>query len=302
VQIASDAQVVAIINPVSGAGMDSGVAARRVALVSHELNRRNLRGIVFVTERAGHAREMATAAATASVPLVIVWGGDGTMNETTSVLAGTSSAIGLIPAGSGNGLAASLRVPRDPQAALERALDAPVRAIDVGVIGGRRFVNIAGVGVDARIAARFNQRAKGSRGKWPYIAIGLREGVTYRGRRYTVELDGGAAYRGRALLLAFANGREYGMGAQLAPGAELDDGLLDAFVIDDRSVAARLWDSRHLALGSVERAPGIVVRKIRRATIASEDGPMEFHVDGEPGVFENAIEVGVLPGALNVKA
>ena len=111
----------------------------------------------------------------------------------------------------------------------------------------------------------FNQRAKGSRGKWPYIVIGLREGVTYRGRRYTVELDGGAAYRGRALLLAFANGREYGMGAQLAPAAELDDGLLDAFVIDDRSVAARFWDSRHLALGSVERAPGIVVRRIRRA-------------------------------------
>jgi YegS/Rv2252/BmrU family lipid kinase len=302
VQIASDAQVVAIINPVSGAGMDSGVAARRVALVSHELDRRNLRGVVCVTERTGHARELATAAASASVPLVIVWGGDGTLNETAGVLAGTSSAIGLIPAGSGNGLAASLGVPRHPQAALARALEAPVRAIDVGIIGGRHFVNIAGVGVDARIAMLFNRRAKGSRGKWPYIAIGLREGVTYRGRRYTVELDGGAAYRGRALLLAFANGREYGMGALLAPGAELDDGLLDAFVIDDRSVAARFWDSRHLARGSVERAPGIVVRKIRRATIASEDGPMEYHVDGEPGVLEGTIEVGILPGALKVKA
>ena len=301
-QIASDTQVVAIINPVSGAGMDSGVAARRVALVSHELDRRDLRGLVCVTERAGHARELATIAASTAVPLVIVWGGDGTLNETASVLAGTRSAIGLIPAGSGNGLAASLGVPRDPRAALERALEAPVRAIDVGVIGGRHFVNIAGVGVDARIATLFNQRAKGSRGKWPYIAIGLREGVTYRGRRYTVELDGGTAYRGRALLLAFANGREYGMGAQLAPGAELDDGLLDAFVIDDRSVAARFWDSRHLALGSVDRAPGIVVRKIRRAAIASEDGPMEYHVDGEPGVFADAIEVGVLPGALKVKA
>lgn len=301
-QIAAGTQVVAIINPVSGAGMDSNVAERRVNLVARELDRRNLRGDVRLTDRGGHARDLAAAAAAAQVPLVIIWGGDGTLNEAAGVLAGTQSAIGLIPAGSGNGLAASLRVPRDPQAALERALEAPARPIDVGVIGGRHFVNIAGVGVDARIATLFNQRAKGSRGRWPYIAIGLREGVTYRGRRYRVELDGGAAYRGRALLLAFANGREYGMGAKLAPGAELDDGLLDAFVIEDRSVAARFWDCRHLALGSVERAPGILVRKVRQATIVSEDGPMEYHVDGEPGVFEDQIDVRVMPAALKVKA
>ena len=301
-QITAGTQVVAIINPVSGTGMDSSVAERRLALVARELDRRGLRGDIRLTERGGHARDLAAAAAAAAVPLVIVWGGDGTLNEAAGELAGTRSAIGLIPAGSGNGLAASLRVPRDPQAALERALDAPARPIDVGVIGGRRFVNIAGVGVDARIATLFNQRAKGSRGKWPYIVIGLREGVTYRGQRYTVELEGGDTFRGRALLLAFANGREYGMGAQLAPGAELDDGLLDAFVIEDRSVAARFWHSRHLALGSVERAPGIVVRKVRRATIESEDGPMEYHVDGEPGVFEDRIEVEVMPGALMVRA
>ena len=300
-QITAGAQVVAIINPVSGAGMDSSIAERRVSLVARELDHRKLRGDVRLTERGGHARELAVAAAAASVPLVIVWGGDGTLNEVAGELAGTRSAVGLIPAGSGNGLAASLRVPRDPHAALVRALDAPVRSIDVGVIGGRRFVNIAGVGVDARIATLFNQRAKGSRGRWPYIAIGLREGIMYRGRRYTVELDGGDAYRGRALLLAFANGREYGMGAQLAPGAELDDGLLDAFLIEDRSVAARFWHSRHLALGSVERAPGILVRKVRQAVIASEDGPMEYHVDGEPGLFEDRIEVGVMPGALMIR-
>jgi diacylglycerol kinase (ATP) len=302
VQITAGTQVVAIINPVSGAGMDSSIAERRRSLVARELDRRNLRGDVRLTERGGHARELAAAAAAAAVPLVIVWGGDGTLNEAAGELTGTGSAIGLIPAGSGNGLAASLRVPREPHAALARALDAPARRIDVGVIGGRRFVNIAGIGVDARIATVFNQRAKGSRGRWPYIAIGLREGVTYRGRHYTVELDGGDAYNGRALLLAFANGSEYGMGAQLARGAELDDGLLDAFVIEDRSVAARFWHSRHLALGTVERAPGIIVRKVRHAAIVSEDGPMEYHVDGEPGLFRDRIEVGVMPGALIIRA
>jgi diacylglycerol kinase (ATP) len=300
--ITTSACVVAIINPVSGAGMDPTVAGRRVALVTRELDRRQLRAEVHVTRRAGHARELAAAAAAASVPLVIVWGGDGTLNEAASALAGTGTALGLIPAGSGNGLAASLGVPREPGAALDAALRAPVRQIDAGLLGERYFFNIAGIGVDARIAAIFNQRAKGSRGRWPYIAIGLREAVRYRSRSYTVELDGDEAYRGRALLVAFANGREYGMGARLAPRAELDDGLLDAFVIGDRSVPARFWDSRHLALGSVDRAPGVVLRRVRRAAIACDEGPMEYHVDGEPGVIGGPAEVRILAGTLAVKA
>jgi diacylglycerol kinase (ATP) len=294
--------VVAIINPMSGAGMDPAIAERRVTVVRRALDARRLDGDVHVTRSAGHAGELASLAAAAAVPLVIVWGGDGTLNEAASAIVGSETAVGLIPAGSGNGLAATLGVPREPEAALDRVFRSQDRRIDVGVIGSRHFFNIAGIGVDARIATLFNRRARGSRGKWPYLAIGLREGITYRGQHYSVALDDGDAYRGRALLIAFANGREYGMGAQLAPQAELDDGLLDAFVIEDRSIAARFWHSRHLAWGSVDRAPGIVRRKIRRATIASEEGPMEYHVDGEPGLFETPVDVRVLPGALKVRA
>jgi YegS/Rv2252/BmrU family lipid kinase len=295
-------RIVAIVNPVSGAGMDAKAAERRVAFLRGELARRQLDADVHLTERAGHARELAASAAAASASLVIVWGGDGTLNEAASALVGTDTAIGLIPAGSGNGLAAALGVPRDPPAALELALRAPGRRIDAGLLGGRYFFNIAGIGVDARIAIIFNQRAKGSRGKWPYIAIGLREGLRYQARHYAVELDDAESYRGRALLVAFANGSEYGMGAQLAPRARLDDGLLDAFVIKDRSLPARFWDSRHLARGSVDRAPGVILRNIRRASIRSDDGPLEYHVDGEPGVMEGTIEVRVVPRALEVKA
>jgi len=84
-----------------------------------------------------------------------------------------------------------------------------------------------------------------------------------------VRLDGEES-RHRALLVAFANGREYGMGAVLAPDAELDDGLLNAYVIEDRSVPARFWHARHLARGSVARAPGVLIRKVRRAVIETD--------------------------------
>lgn len=293
-------RVITIINPVSGAGMDPHVAERRVAFVRDELNRRRLAGSIHVTERAGHAAELAAAAAAAGAELVIVWGGDGTLNEAGGALAGSRTALGLIPAGSGNGLAGALRVPRDPQGALDLALGDSSRTIDVGVAGNRRFLNIAGIGVDARIAILFNQRSRGSRGRWPYIAIGVKEGCRYSANEYRVQLDGDELQE-RALLIAFANGREYGMGAVLAHGAELDDGLLDAFVIEDRSVFARFWDARHLARGTVERAPGVIQRKVRTATIESP-ARMEFHVDGEPGYADGRLEISVLPRALIFKA
>jgi diacylglycerol kinase (ATP) len=279
--------------------MDPTVAERRVALIRGELSRRHLDGSIHLTECSGHASELARNALARRADLVIVWGGDGTVNEVGSTLAGSDTPLGLIPAGSGNGLAAALGVPREPSAALSVALGPRVQAIDVGVIGTRRFLNVAGIGIDARIAGLFNQRARGSRGKWPYISIGVREGWRYRGIEYTVQLNE-ESVRHRALLIAFANGREYGMGARLAPRAELDDGLLDAFVVEDRSIVARFWHSRHLAFGSVERAPRVLVRQVRAAVVESSE-PIEFHVDGEPDVAHGRVDVGVMEKALRIK-
>ena len=251
-------RVVAVINPTSGAGLDGRAAATRSALVRAVLAERGLSGTVHVTERAGHARELATAAVADGADLVIVWGGDGTVNEAGAALVGSTTALGLVPAGSGNGLAASLCVPRDPAAALDRILSAPVRAVDVGFLGERPFFNIAGIGLDAHIAAQFNRRERGRRGKWPYVMIGVREGWRYQALDYLVELDG-VAQRVTALLVAFANGREYGMGACISPGAELDDGLLEATIVEDRGVLARFVDARHLALRSIARAARVQI-------------------------------------------
>jgi YegS/Rv2252/BmrU family lipid kinase len=290
----------AIINPVSGAGMDPHAAERRVALIRDELARRGLQGSIRVTERPGHARDLALAAVDDRTDLLIVWGGDGTLNEVGAAAAGSRTALGIIPAGSGNGLAAALGVPRDPAAALAKAFGARAQPIDVGVIGDRRFLNVAGIGIDARIAVLFNQRSRGSRGKWPYISIGVAEGCRYRSREYVVQL-GSEPRPCRALLIAFANGREYGMGASLAPRAELNDGLLDAFVVEDRSVVARFWHARHLASGTVERAPRVITAKVRTAYVESGE-PIEFHVDGETGSAMGRLEIGVLPKALLVRA
>src|SRR3954447_6485458 len=204
--------IVAIINPISGAGADGAAGARRIALVRSEVERRGLHAEIHVTERAGHAHHLAAASAAAGAELVIVWGGDGTMNEAGAGVLHSDTAVALVRAGSGNGLAAALGVPRDPRAALAIALDGETRAIDAGLMAGRPFFNIAGIGFDARIATRFNDRAAGRRGAWPYLVLGIREGWQYGALDYRVQLDGEAG-QVRALLISFANGREYGLGA-----------------------------------------------------------------------------------------
>jgi diacylglycerol kinase (ATP) len=292
-------KIAAIINPVSGAGADSAMAARRVSMLTEHLTRRGLHASIALTERAGHAYELAASAAAEGVDLVIAWGGDGTINEAGAALVSTGTALGVVPAGSGNGLAGALGVQRDASTAIAAALDGEVSVIDAGTIAGRPFFNIAGIGVDARIARLFNERAKGSRGGIPYILIGVREGFTYRGREYVIELDG-QELAVRALLIAFANGREYGMGAEIAPAARLDDGLLDVVVVEDRSVLARFWDARRLANRTAHRAPRVITRRTSHAIVRTGE-ELEYHVDGELGRAGPVVEVTVRPKALRVK-
>ena len=297
-------RIVAIVNPVSGAGMDPNVAVRRVAMIRDELGARGLSAAVHLTERGGHARELAEQAADAAADLVIVWGGDGTVNETGTGLAGSKTPLGLIPAGSGNGLAAALRVPFDPKRAIAVALEGRTLSVDVGRANGKSFFNVAGIGFDAHVAMLFNQRRRGRGGKLPYVWIGVRQGCTYAGKEYQVTLDpgNGSAMTAsvRALLIAFANGSEYGMGMQIAPSARLDDGLLEACVVLDRPVLSRFLHARYLANGGIDRAPALIRQSVRSASVET-DGEIVYHLDGELAVASGRIELAVDPGALKVK-
>jgi YegS/Rv2252/BmrU family lipid kinase len=289
----------AIINPISGAGADPDAASRRARVIEAAAKRRGLATQVEFTRRQGHARELASAALNAKASGVVVWGGDGTFNEAAGALVGSSIPVGLVPAGSGNGLARALNVPWDPALAVDLAFDGPERLIDVGRIAGRYFFNIAGIGFDARVATLFNQRAAGTRGGWPYIVIGVREGCRYCAADYDVTLDG-QLRKYRALLIVFANGREYGLGARIAPDARLDDGLLDALVVEDRNIVSRFWNARHLAKGTPHLSPMVTSRRVTRATIETP-GPIEFHVDGEPGLAHDRVDVEILPSALRIR-
>lgn len=282
-----------IINPVSG-GASPAVARQRAELAAARLEASGAPGQVCVTERRGHARELAAAAASRGDRLVVAWGGDGTVNEVGSALAGTATAVGIVASGSGNGLARELRLPTAPAAALDGAFAATPRAIDAGQLNGRWFFSIAGVGFDAHVASLFD-KASGRRGFITYARLVARELLRYRAADYRI--DGQPV--SRALLVTIANSAQFGNGARIAPSALLDDGLLNLVVFAERSRLSTMLALPKLFVGDVARTRGVIARTITDVTIES-DAPMRGHVDGEPFDVGERVEVRVLPKVLLV--
>ena len=288
--------VTIIINPISG-GVRPEQARARAELASAVVDTHGDPAEVFITEGQGHAREIARAALKRGTRLVMAWGGDGTMNEVASALAFQEVPIGLVPSGSGNGLARELGVDFRPKEAIASALRAEPRPIDLGEMNDRLFVNVAGAGVDAHIAAAFDKRGP-RRGLAGYVMLAARALITYAPRSYTITTDEGLQQT-RAILVTVANSAQFGNGARIAPRARLDDGVLDLVVVEERGRWRTISNIPRLFDGTVERMPGCTIRPIRRATIES-DQPMVFHVDGEPVAGGTSIRVRIHPGALLV--
>ena len=284
-----------IINPISG-GVRRDIALARAQLARTVVDRRGELLDVFVTEAVGHARELAAAAVKQGARLVIAWGGDGTINEVASALAFTDVALGIIPAGSGNGLARELGVNPRPGAAIADALQAEPRRMDLGEIEGRLFVNIAGIGVDAFVASRFSLARR--RGFLGYVGITATALATYVPTHYRIT-SGGTSVDARAILVTIANSAQFGNGARIAPGASVDDGLLDLVVLEERWRLATISQLPRLFNGTVERIRGCTIRRIREVSVEA-DLPMTFHVDGEPVVGGTRLDARVHPGALLV--
>jgi diacylglycerol kinase (ATP) len=289
--------VAIIINPVAGGGT-RGAADANARMAQAIADGLSVSADVFVTERVGHARDLAKAAAARGAERVIAWGGDGTINEVASSLVGGAAALGIVPAGSGNGLARELGIDARPQRAIADALRATPRAIDVGDVDGRYFVNTAGVGFDAHVASRFAGARR--RGFLGYANITARALASYVPLTYRITLDG-LPRDVRAVLVTLANSAQFGNGALIAPGARVDDGQLDLVVFEERSRFRTICGLPRLFNGTIERVRGCRITRIREAIIEA-DAPLTFHVDGEPVSGGSVLRARVHPGALRVAA
>lgn len=254
---------------------------------------------VFLTERAGHARVLAAAAVARDVATVVAWGGDGTMNEVASALAFTGTALALVPGGSGNGLARELRIPFRPEDALAVACGHREIVIDAGEIDGRYFFNVAGVGLDARVAHRFAADTQRRRGLVRYARLTLRELWEARPEEVVLTMQGISTTRS-VLLVAIANGRQYGGGAIIAPAARLDDGWLDVMVYEGRSLVRACFELPFLFMGRVMMLPGVTAQRAESIELTASR-PIPYQLDGEAIGTAARLKIEIKPRALRVK-
>jgi len=289
-------RVAVIINPISG-GQRRAAAIDRRHTAGAWFAARSIHAEIEVTSHHGHAIELARTFVRNRVDRIIAWGGDGTANEVAGPLIGTNVVLGLVPGGSGDGLARGLDLPMNPEAALEIALGDSVIPLDVGWVGERHFLNVAGFGFDAAVAEAFQHRA--GRGFAGYLMAGMGCLWSYRNATYELDLDGLASNEER-FLVAFANGREYGNGFVLAADGDPSDGWLDVVVVGRGSTLQQIWRGRSFLLKKVMPVEGVLRRRVRQATVSGT--ALRAHVDGEPFQAPSRVDVRVEAGAIRLAA
>ena len=281
-----------IVNPISGIPLivPRQTMVGKLAGMSHsDFN-------VYVTEYAGHAFELSLQCASEGYGLVVAVGGDGTVNEVARGLIHTDTVMGIIPCGSGNGLARHLGIPLDFLGAFRKLEKSKVIDIDYGLMNDSPFFTTCGVGFDALVSARFSNEK--IRGRLKYVEKALHELRTYKNDSYTLAIDGEEICM-EAFLVTCANANQWGNGAYIAPSASLCDGFLDICAIrnfsalDVPSMAIQLMN-RQLA-----QNPLYFGRKCRELLI-KRAGECMAHVDGDPVKLDGDIRIRVVHAGLKM--
>jgi len=251
---------------------------------------------IVSTEHKGHATELAREYAAKGYDAVIAVGGDGTVNEVGCGLIGTGTALGIIPCGSGNGLARHLGIPMDPFKAVKWLNKSIFTDIDYGTINGHPFFCTCGVGFDATVSESFSNA--GSRGVLTYLESIMLKIATYKDRLYKLSFDD-SSETFESFIVTCANADQWGNNAFIAPTASMQDGLLDVVVIspftplDAPMLAFQLFNKQ------LDRNEKVTIRKCKRVKITREDND-PAHFDGDPIRLGKEIDIEVVPRGLKV--
>ncbi len=277
-----------IINPISGGKKKDGVPGLIDTHFAGEAT------IVF-THGVSHASEVA-AGAINKYDIIVAVGGDGTVNEIASALVGSDAVLGILPFGSGNGLSRFLGIPMDIEKAIDNLNTGAIATIDSAQANGKAFFNMAGMGFDAHISEVFSHGKK--RGFITYIKSSLQEIIKYKPEIYDIEIDG-VAHKRTAFMLSFANSSQYGNNAHVSPQASVQDGLLDVCVI--KPFPLYRFPEMGIRMFTKTANKSRFVEIIRgKHILVKRDQPGPMHLDGEPEIAGNEIEINILPQSIKV--
>jgi diacylglycerol kinase (ATP) len=285
-------KVLFIINKYSGTGFISALEEYIIDYCA-ELK---IEVTIEFTLHKGHATELAREAVAQGYERIFAIGGDGTVNEVAQAVVNTNVALGIIPKGSGNGLARHLHIPLRAHAALKLLDKYKILPIDTLRINNKLSVNVSGIGFDAHVASQFG--INGKRGLINYGKLVMQEFVSYREFPLEIEVDDIKLKR-KSFILAFANSSQFGNNAKISPFASVCDELIDVCFIKKVPLTEALPFAQKMFTGRMNRSRFVEVIQGKHLKIEFER-PMPFHIDGEAMEPEKVFNVEIDPASLKM--
>ena len=282
-----------ILNPIAGGGRNGN---RMKRVLEKVLDKFPCEYEIQQTVGRGDALRTAREAVQDGFDMVVAVGGDGTVNEVASAVVNSNVCLGIIPTGSGNGLARGLGIPLNLKKACQILCEGKFRRIDVGKMQGRYFFATSGVGFGAAVTKRLDTRSR--KGVLPHFYIGLQEFFNYSPEEITLRFDH-RQIKVKALLVAVANTIQFGNGAIIAPQAQPDDGLLDICIINDLNILQAVYHLPKLFTGHIDRTRYFETYRSSNVEIILP-GPAPIQVDGESLDGDARLKVSLIPKALKV--
>lgn len=281
-----------VVNPISGRSSKKNV----ISTIDSHIDRKKYDVAIRFTEYAGHATILADEAVKSGVDVVVAVGGDGTVNEVAKALIHTNTALGIIPCGSGNGLARHLRIPMNVRKAIEIINTGAIEAIDSLIVNGRPCFCTAGVGYDAQVSAEYAKEKR--RGLITYVRKAIEGWFKYEPQEYIIETDFKTLQR-KAMAITCANANQWGNEFHVAPKASLKDGLIDVTIIHPIKFFHALAMPFQILGYSFDRNPDVECLKASCVAVRSFRN-VHFHVDGDPISETKEVAVSVSHNSLHV--
>lgn len=281
-----------IMNPISGVSKKTGIPA----IIEKRLDKEYFEYSTVFTEYPGHAAEMAKRAKDEGIDFVVAVGGDGTVNEVARAIIQSDTALGIIPCGSGNGLARHLMLPLDIGKAIDIINQHNIHDLDYGIINSYPFFCTCGMGFDAFISMKFAEA--GRRGPVIYVENVLREGLKYQPETYKIEFDGGTITQ-KAFLVSCANASQYGNNAYIAPQASMSDGLLDLIIMEPLDMIDAPQIGIEMFNKTLDKNTKIKTLRTKHIHITREhEGAI--HYDGDPVMTGTSVDVSIVNKGIKV--
>ncbi len=281
-----------IINPISGVKKKNIVEK----LILQELDKSAFEYEICYTKAAGHAIELSKDAAVKGYDYAVAVGGDGSLNEVAQSLIGTKTCLGIIPVGSGNGLAHYLKISTNVTKAIKIINGQKIKCVDTASINNLPFFSIAGVGFDAYVAELFSKCKK--RGFWSYSKLVFREFLLFKPNKFRLYINGKVMHR-RAMLISFANGNQYGYNAVISPGAIIEDGLIDVCIMRKPPFFLAPVLGICLFLRIMDRTGFVEIIRANEVRIIQKKNYIA-HIDGDKYRLTKELLLKVNPKSLNV--